>query len=131
MIRALERAQASLGIRSGAAFARRLAQRTGGPPDPSTYQRWLRGDSVVPAWALLAAADEAQQSLDDLLGRDTQDRLTDLEERLAALENLLLGDSAQDPPRWDESLERHATHLREAIRATQTRVGRKRATKGD
>jgi hypothetical protein len=67
-IDALERAQKARGIRSAEAFARLLALRTGGSPDGSTYRRWLRGDGVVPVWALVAAAEEADSSFDALLG---------------------------------------------------------------
>ncbi len=44
-IRALERAQKTRGVRSAEAFARLLAERTGGYPSSSTYHRWLRGES--------------------------------------------------------------------------------------
>jgi len=73
VIQALEQAQAALGIRSAAAFARRLATRSGGPPDISTYQRWLRGESLIPAWALVAAAEEVNQGVDVLLGISQSD----------------------------------------------------------
>lgn len=87
VIGAMERAQLGLGLRSAAAFARRLASRSGGPPDTSTYQRWLRGDSIIPAWALLAAAEEAEQSVDALLGAGDLDagRLSRLEATIGSL----------------------------------------------
>jgi hypothetical protein len=70
-IRALELAQKACGIRSAEAFAKLLAERTGGSsPDGSTYRRWLRGDGVIPAWAIIAAAEEAHESFDSLLGAD-------------------------------------------------------------
>jgi hypothetical protein len=87
VIRALEAAQQTAEIRSAAAFARALGARSGGPPDASTYQRWLRGDSLVPAWALLAAADEAGQTIDSLLGSAPDDRLAQLERRIEFLES--------------------------------------------
>ena len=81
VIRALEDAQARAGVRSAAAFARRLAERAGGPPDASTYQRWLRGDSLAPARALVAAAEGAGEGLDGLLGLAEDDRIRQLEGR--------------------------------------------------
>lgn len=67
-VQGLERAQQASGLRSAEAFAGRLAQRAGGSPDGSTYRRWIRGESVIPAWALIAAADECELSPNDLLG---------------------------------------------------------------
>lgn len=75
-IEALERAQKAAGIRSAQEFARRLASRTGGPPDGSTYRRWLHGDGAVPAWALIAAAEEAQESLSILLNDESSSTAT-------------------------------------------------------
>jgi hypothetical protein len=69
-VRALERAQQATGIRSAEAFAGRLSDRAGGSPDGSTYRRWIRGESAIPAWALIAAADESRLSPNDLLGWD-------------------------------------------------------------
>lgn len=66
-IQALKRAQAALGIRNTDEFAKTLAERTGGSPSGSTYRRWLRGDAVIPMWAVLAAADAAHARLEDLL----------------------------------------------------------------
>src|SRR5215467_9203805 len=66
--RALQQAQDAVGIRSAAEFARRIAARSGGAPDTSTYQRWLRAETNIPAWALVMAAEEAQSSIDTLLG---------------------------------------------------------------
>lgn len=87
VIAAMERAQLGLGVRSAAAFARRLAARSGGPPDTSTYQRWLRGDSIIPAWALVAVAEEAEQSVDALLGAGDVDagRVARLEATIGTL----------------------------------------------
>ena len=53
--------------RSAEAFAGRIADRVGGAPDPSTYRRWLRGDSVIPAWVIIAAAEESGLTPNDLL----------------------------------------------------------------
>lgn len=106
-IRALERAQTATGIRSAAAFARRLADRTGGPPNASTFQRWIRGESAIPAWALIAAAEEAQVSLEGLFSGEAvdQDRLGHLEETIKALQAQVanLGATAATP----ESAEPH------------------------
>jgi hypothetical protein len=79
-IRALERAQKARGVRSAEAFVKLLAARTGGYPSSSTYHRWLRGETPIPAWVVLVAAEEAQQSLDGLLAdvilpRPVHDRL--------------------------------------------------------
>lgn len=64
---ALERAQKARGIRSAEAYAKLLADRTGGSPSSSTYHRWLRGETPIPLWVILVAAEESQQSLDSLL----------------------------------------------------------------
>jgi hypothetical protein len=101
VIRALEQAQARAGVRSAAAFARRLAERAGGPPDASTYQRWLRGDSLAPAWALVAAAEEAGEGLDGLLGLVDGDRIRQLEERLADVEAALQRPTGDQPVTGD------------------------------
>ena len=66
-LRGLERAQQASGARSAEAFAGRLAVRVGGSPDGSTYRRWIRAENVIPAWALIAAADECELSPDALL----------------------------------------------------------------
>ena len=88
-IGALEQAQARARVRSAAAFAHRLAERGGGSPDASTYQRWLRGDPLAPAWALVAAAEEADAGVDGLLGLAGDDRIAQLEERMSQLEEAL------------------------------------------
>ncbi|MGH3476662.1 MAG: hypothetical protein ACRD0R_23885 [Acidimicrobiales bacterium] len=122
VIGALEQAQARTGVRSAAAFARRLAERAGGTPDPSTYQRWLRGDSLAPAWALVAAAEEAGEGLDELLGLGGDDRLSQLEERLSHVEAALRG-PASDQPRsgdWLKDLEDQSSAHREALDPTTT-----------
>jgi len=86
--RALQQAQDAVGIRSAAEFARRIAARSGGAPDTSTYQRWLRAETNIPAWALVMAAEEAQSSVDTLLGigdRDTE-RMSRLEAMISDLQ---------------------------------------------
>ena len=65
--RSLKAVRESLGIRSGAKFARQIAEIAGGSPDPSTYNRWERGDQLIPAWALFAASELARRSMDELL----------------------------------------------------------------
>ena len=80
-LEALQRAQDVRGVRSAEAFAKLLAARTGGSPSSSTYHRWLRGESPIPAWVLLAAADEASESLDTLV--------TSAEPRAAATQRLV------------------------------------------
>lgn len=77
VVEALEKAQRAAGVKSGAAFARLLARHTGGSPDTSTYNRWLRGEAAVPAWALLLASRESSLSLDALVADDG--RLTTLD----------------------------------------------------
>lgn len=89
-IRALERAQKTRGVRSAEAFARLLAQRTGGYPSSSTYHRWLRGESPIPVWVVLVAAEEADATVDTLLAeaalpRSALDRLDQVEQQLASL----------------------------------------------
>jgi hypothetical protein len=122
VIRALEQAQTRAGVRSAAAFARRLATRTGGSPDASTYQRWLRGDSIAPAWALVAAAEEADEGLDGLLGLAGVDRIRQLEERLAHVEATLRA-STGDQPRtgdWLQDLEDQSSAHRQALDPSAT-----------
>lgn len=65
---AMERAQRTLGIRSGEAFARTLAQHVGGAPAGSTYRRWLQAQQVIPGWALIAASELTGLGLDALVG---------------------------------------------------------------
>ena len=132
VIGALEQAQARAGARSAAAFARRLAQRTGGSPDTSTYQRWLRGDSLAPAWALVAAAEEAGEGLDGLLGLADDDRVRQLEERLSHVEAALLAPTADQPPAgdWLKDLEDQSSAHRQALDPDATREPR-RAAGGD
>ena len=89
-IRALERAQKAGGVKSAEAFARSLAQRTGGYPSSSTYHRWLRGESPIPVWAVLVAADEADTTVDALLAEaalptSALDRLHQVEQQLASM----------------------------------------------
>ena len=89
-IRALERAQKTRGARSAEAFSKLLAERTGGYPSSSTYHRWLRGESPIPLWVVLVAAEETENTLDALLAeaalpRPALDRLSQVEEQLAAL----------------------------------------------
>lgn len=117
VIRALEQAQRRAGVRSGAAFARRLATRVGGSPDSSTYQRWLRGDSVAPAWALVAAAEEAGEGLDGLLGLDGDDRIRQLEARLSHLETSLQAPAGDQPSTgdWLQNLEEQSSAHRESL----------------
>ena len=117
VIRALEQAQRRAGVRSGAAFARRLATRTGGSPDASTYQRWLRGDSVAPGWALVAAAEEAGEGLDGLLRLDGDDRMRQLEERLSQLEASLQAPAEDQPSTedWLKGLEDQSSAHRQAL----------------
>lgn len=78
VVEALEKAQRAAGVKSGAAFARLLARHTGGSPDTSTYNRWLRGEAAVPAWALLLASRESNLGLDALVA-DDDGRLTTLD----------------------------------------------------
>jgi hypothetical protein len=90
-IRALERAQKVRGVRSAERFARLLADRTGGSPSSSTYHRWLRGEAPIPLWIVLAAAEEAQQSLDALftdaeLPPGVLDRLEQIDDLLGVLQ---------------------------------------------
>jgi hypothetical protein len=117
VIRAMEQAQAHAGIRSAAAFARRLATRTGGSPDASTYQRWLRGDSLAPAWALVAAAEEAGEGLDGLLGLSGDDRIRELEERLSHLEATLRAPAGDQPGTgdWLKDLEDQSSAHRQVL----------------
>src|SRR5579859_5472653 len=67
-VQALKAVRESLGIRSGAEFARHMAEMTGGSPAPSTYNRWEQGTQLAPAWALVAAAQLAKRPLDEVLG---------------------------------------------------------------
>lgn len=69
-IQALQRAQALSGARSAVAFARLLADRTGGSPSASAYRRWISGEAVVPAWALGVAADVIGITVEELVGAD-------------------------------------------------------------
>jgi hypothetical protein len=117
VIRALEQAQARAGVRSAAAFARRLAARAGGSPDASTYQRWLRGDSLAPAWALVAAAEEAGEGLDGLLGHAGHDRIKELEERLSHIEATLRAPTGDQPDTgdWLKDLEDQSSAHRQAL----------------
>jgi len=121
VIGALEQAQARTGVRSAAAFARRLAERAGGSPDASTYQRWLRGDSLAPAWALVAAAEEAGEGLDGLLDLD-DDRLRQLEERLSHVEEALRAPSSDQPVTgdWLKDLEDQSSAHRQALDPSAT-----------
>jgi hypothetical protein len=122
VIRALEQAQARAGVRSAAAFARRLATRTGGSPDASTYQRWLRGDSLAPAWALVAAAEEAGEDLDELLGLDGGDRIRQLEERVSHVEATLRAptDEQRRAGDWLNDLEDQSSAHRQALDTNET-----------
>ena len=133
VIRAMEQAQARAEVRSAAAFARRLATRTGGSPDASTYQRWLRGDSLAPAWALVAAAEEAGEGLDGLLGlTGDSDRIRELEERLSHVEATLRAPT-DDQPRsgdWLKDLEDQSSAHREALDPS-ARPERRRSTGSD
>jgi hypothetical protein len=122
VIRALEQAQARVGVRSAAAFARRLATRAGGSPDASTYQRWLRGDSLAPAWALVAAAEEAGEGLDGLLGLAGDDRVRQLEERLSHVEATLRAPTGDQPHTgdWLKDLEDQSSAHRQALDPSET-----------
>jgi hypothetical protein len=89
-LQALQRAQDARGVRSAEAFAKLLAARTGGAPSSSTYHRWLRGETPIPAWVLLAAAEEAAESLDTLvsstaLQTEVQHRLAELDDQVTNL----------------------------------------------
>jgi hypothetical protein len=89
-IHALERAQKAGGVKSAEAFARLLAERTGGYPSSSTYHRWLRGESPIPVWAVLVAAEEADTTVDALLAEAAMptsalDRLHEVEQQLASM----------------------------------------------
>jgi hypothetical protein len=121
VIRALEQAQARAGVRSAAAFARRLAARAGGSPDASTYQRWLRGDSLAPAWALVAAAEEAGEGLDGLLSL-ADDRIRQLEERLSHVEATLQAPTGDEPLTgdWLKNLEDQSSAHRQALDPSAT-----------
>ena len=132
VIGALEQAQARAGVRSAAAFARRLAKRAGGSPDASTYQRWLRGDSVAPAWALVAAAEEAGEGLDGLLGLADDDRLRQLEERLSHVEAALRALTGDQPLTgdWLKDLEDQSSAHRQALDPSTT-PERRRSTGSD
>jgi hypothetical protein len=132
VIRALEQAQARAGVRSAAAFARRLAERGGGSPDASTYQRWLRGDSLAPAWALVAAAEEAGAGLDGLLGLAGDDRIAQLEERMSHLEEALRARSGDQSLTgdWLDDLEEQSSAHRQALDPSATQE-RRRAVGGD
>jgi hypothetical protein len=122
VIRALEQAQARAGVRSAAAFARRLAERAGGPPDASTYQRWLRGDSLAPAWALVAAAEESGEGLDGLLGLADDDRIRQLEERLSDVEAALREPTGDQPVTgdWLKDLEDQSSAHHQALDPSAT-----------
>jgi hypothetical protein len=131
VIRAFERAQARSGARSAAAFARELAARGGGSPDASTYQRWLRGDSLAPAWALVAAAETAGESLDALLGFAADDRLAHLEQRMADLEAALQGGSGNRAgDNWLDNVEEQSRAHRDALEEG-TAAERRRPARGD
>jgi len=132
VIRALEQAQARAEVRSAAAFARRLAKRAGGSPDPSTYQRWLRGDSLAPAWALVAAAEEAGEGLDGLLGLAGDDRIRQLEERLSHVEAALRAttDDQALTGDWLKDLEDQSSAHRQALDPSAT-PERRRSTGSD
>jgi hypothetical protein len=128
----MEQAQARAGIRSAAAFARRLATRTGGSPDASTYQRWLRGDSLAPAWALVAAAEEAGEGIDGLLDLAGDDRLRQLEERLSHVEATLRAPTGDQPSEedWLKDLEDQGSAHRQALDPSAT-PERRRSTGSD
>jgi hypothetical protein len=132
VIRALEQAQARAGVRSAAAFARRLAKRGGGSPDASTYQRWLRGNSLAPAWALVAAAEEAGEGLDGLLGLADDDRIKQLEERLAHVEAALRAPTDDQPLTgdWLKDLEDQSSAHSQALDQSAT-PERRRSTGSD
>jgi hypothetical protein len=132
VIRALEQAQARAGVRSGAAFARLLAKRAGGSPDASTYQRWLRGDSLAPAWALVAAAEEAGEGLDGLLGLAGDDRIRQLEERVSHVEAALRAPTGDQPLTgdWLKDLEDQSSAHHQALDPSAT-PERRRSTGSD
>jgi hypothetical protein len=132
VIRAMEQAQARAGVRSAAAFARRLAERGGGSPDASTYQRWLRGDSLAPAWALVAAAEEVGEGLDGLFGLASNDRIGQLEERMSHLEAALRALAGDQPLTgdWLKDLEDQSSAHHRALDSSAT-PERRSSTGGD
>lgn len=121
---ALERAQKARGVRSAEAFAKLLAARTGGYPSSSTYHRWLRGESPIPLWIVLVAAEEAEQSLDSLLAEgqlpeSVGERLGQLEELIGVLQAQMIEVRERlDLPWQSERAEEPATRPPRRRRAT-------------
>lgn len=89
----LARARAIVGETKGAPFARRLRAKWGAPSDTS-YNRWEAQKQEVPAWALIAAAELAGVTVEDLLQeratRPVLDRLEAQERKLEAIESAVL-----------------------------------------
>ena len=81
-------ARGLVGDTMAAPFARRL-----GLKDDGTYRRWEAETQRVPAWALIAAAEVAEVSIDDLLrsraDRAVLERLAESEQRFERLERRL------------------------------------------
>lgn len=111
-ISALQRAQTLSGARSAVAFARLLADRTGGSPSASAYRRWISAEAVVPAWALGAAADVVGVTVEELVGGEPSAPAPDewrrgVEDALGRLEGEMievrqkLGLSWRDDPEQD------------------------------
>lgn len=99
-LQALQRAQDARGVRSAEAFAKMLSARTGGSPSSSTYHRWLRGESPIPAWVLVAAAEEAGESLDTLVTSAeprsaVADRLGEVEREIGGLRDAITEAAAE------------------------------------
>lgn len=68
VVAALRRAMRARGIEgNAAAFTRLLRAEAGDGPDPTTVSRWLRGEQIVPAWALVAASRASGMAPTDLL----------------------------------------------------------------
>lgn len=80
----------AMGLRHATELAARLRLVVTNGPSPTTCLRWVKREQAVPAWALLAAAQAAEISVDVLLGQlETQRLLNELgtiEQRLQALE---------------------------------------------
>lgn len=68
VVAALKRAMRAKGIEGNAsAFTRLLRQEVVDGPDPTTVGRWLKGEQMVPAWALVAASRVSGVAPTDLL----------------------------------------------------------------
>jgi hypothetical protein len=77
-------------LRHATELAARLRSVVTNGPSPTTCLRWIKREQAVPAWALLAAAQAAEMSVDALLGqletRRLLNELAAIEQRLEALE---------------------------------------------